>query len=132
MVTEKIKQLADLKAKAAKLEASLEAQRPAALAALPAEFGFDSLAAFIKALKAASGRKYKTKKTGTAKAPKTPRRRKRVKITPEIKAAVKAATEAGRTGAAIAKELGISSASVQNVKKEFGLTKPRRVATPPA
>ena len=130
MVTEKIKQLADLKAKAAKLEASLEAQRPAALAALPAEFGFDSLAAFIKALKGAAGRKYKVKKTKAAKVAK-PRNRKRVKITSEIKAAIKAAAEAGKTGAVIAKELGISSASVQNVKKEFGLTKPRATAADP-
>jgi len=131
MVIDKIKQLADLKAKAAKLEASLEAQRPAALAALPAEFGFDSLAAFIKALKQAAGRKYKVRKTKVPKVAKT-RKSKRTKITDEVKAAVKAAAEAGKTGAVIAKELGISAASVQNVKKEFGLTKPRASAVPPA
>jgi hypothetical protein len=131
MVIDKIKQLADLKAKAAKLEASLEAQRPAALAALPAEFGFDSLAAFIKALKQAAGHKYKVRKTKAPKVTKT-RKRKRTRITDEVKAAVKAAAEAGKTGAVISKELGISAASVQNVKKELGLTKPRASAVPPA
>ena len=40
MITDKLKALAQLKAEAAKIEASLEAQRPAALAALPAEYGF--------------------------------------------------------------------------------------------
>jgi hypothetical protein len=40
MVTDKLKLLSRLKAQAAKLEASLATQRPAALAALPAEFGF--------------------------------------------------------------------------------------------
>jgi len=132
MVTEKIKQLAELKAKAAKIEASLEAQRPAALAALPAEFGFDSLSAFIKALRAAAGQKYKVKAAKAEKAPKAARRRKRGRITEEVKAAVKAATEAGQTGAEIAKELGISPASVQNVKKELGLTKSRKPAPPEA
>ena len=52
-------------------------------------------------------------------------RRKRAKITPELKAQVKAAVEAGKTGGAIAKELGISLPSVQNIKKEFGLVKKR-------
>ena len=54
-------------------------------------------------------------------------------ITPELKAQVKAAVEAGKTGAVIAKELGISIASLHNVKKEFGLTKARVVTeAPPA
>jgi DNA-binding CsgD family transcriptional regulator len=38
---------------------------------------------------------------------------------------VKAAVEAGRTGAQIAKEFGISVPSVQNIKKELGLVKKR-------
>jgi hypothetical protein len=62
------------------------------------------------------------------KAPKAPgkRRGKRARITPELKAQVKASVEAGKTGAVIAKELGISLPSVQNIKKEFGLVKARK------
>jgi len=51
-----------LKAQTAKLEASLAESRPAALAALPAEYGFTDLKSFIKALKAAAGAKPKAKR----------------------------------------------------------------------
>jgi hypothetical protein len=62
------------------------------------------------------------------KAPKAAgkKRGKRARITPELKAQVKALVEAGKTGAVIAKELGISLPSVQNIKKEFGLVKARK------
>lgn len=127
MVTEKIQQLAALQAKAAKLQASIESQRDAELAALPGKYGYDSLPAFIRALKAASSgrgsRKRRGPKPGGKK--KGGRRRKRAKITPELKAQVKGAVEAGKTGAAIAKEFGISLPSVQNIKKELGLVKKR-------
>jgi hypothetical protein len=61
------------------------------------------------------------------KAPKAAgkKRGKRARITPELKAQVKTLVEAGKTGAVIAKELGISLPSVQNIKKEFGLVKKR-------
>jgi hypothetical protein len=65
------------------------------------------------------------------KAEKAPRaagkkRGKRARITPELKAQVKILVEAGKTGTVIAKELGISLPSVQNIKKEFGLVKARK------
>ena len=47
-------------------------------------------------------------------------------ITAETKAKVKALTEAGKTGAEIAAAVGISVPSVQNIKKELGLTKARK------
>jgi DNA invertase Pin-like site-specific DNA recombinase len=121
MVTEKIKQLAELKAKAAKLEARVLIERKAELASLSEKYGYETLKAFIKALKEASGGKRKGKKGKAGR----PRKRKRAKITPEIKAQVKAAAEAGTSGSAIAKATGISVQSVQNIKKEFGLVKPR-------
>ncbi len=127
MITDKLKELAQLKAQAAKLEASLEAARPAALAALPAEYGFDSLSAFIKALKQAATAKPAAKRGPKAKAAK-PAKRKRAKVTDEIRAAVKAALEQGKKAKAIAKEVGISPASVNVLKKALGLTKPRGVA----
>ena len=129
MVTDKIKLLAKLKSQAAKLEAALDAQRPAALAALPAEYGFESLAAFIKALRQAATATPRAKRGRKARAAK-PSKRKRARVTDEIKVAVKAGIEAGKRAGAIAKEVGISPASVQALKKAFGFTKPR--AVPPA
>jgi len=128
MITDKLKELAQLKSQAAKLEASLEAARPAALAALPAQFGYDSLAAFIKALKQAATAKPAAKRGRKVKAAK-PAKRKRAKVTDEIRAAVKAALEQGKKAVAIAKEVGISPASVNVLKKALGLTKPRVTAS---
>ncbi len=133
MVTEKIQELAALQAKAAKLQAAIETQRTAELSSLPSKYGYASLEDFIKALKAAvssggkRGRRGGKAKAKAAKAPKkkTGGKRKRAKITAELKEQVKAAVEAGRTGAQIAKEFGISVPSVQNIKKELGLVKKR-------
>jgi len=112
------------KAKVAELEGFLKNQGK--LARLPFDFGYADLKSFIKALKRAAGAKpakaAKAAKVGKAKKGK---RGKRARITPEVKEAVKAAVAAGKTGAVIAKELGISLPSVQNIKKEFGLVKKR-------
>ena len=43
----------------------------------------------------------------------------------EIRAKVKAAVEGGAKGAAIAREFGLSVQTVQNIKKAFGLIRPR-------
>lgn len=129
MVTQKIQELAALQARAAKLQAVIESQRDAELAGLPAKYGFDSLPAFVRALKAAQGGSRRRKGKAAAGRPKGGRKggkRRRAKITPELKQQVKSAVEAGKTGAAIASELGISLPSVQNIKKEFGLVKARR------
>ncbi|GAB1488649.1 hypothetical protein MASR2M8_10950 [Opitutaceae bacterium] len=122
MVIEKIQELNALQAKAAKLQAAIETERTAELAALPAKYGYDSVKAFIKALKAAVGSGRRKRGAGKKAAG---GKRKRAKITPELKAQVKAAVEAGKTGSAIAKEFGISLPSVQNIKKELGLVKAR-------
>lgn len=123
MVTEKIKQLQELQAQAANLQQSIEAERTKELAALPAQYGFDSVESFIKAVRAAGGK-------GKGKRGRKPKaaaggKRSRTKITPELKQKVIAAVNAGKTGAAIASEFGISLPSVQNIKKEAGLVKAR-------
>ncbi len=131
MVTEKIQELAALQAKAAKLQAAIESQRTSELAALPANYGYTSLNDFIKALKAAAagggkrGRRGPKARAAKPSKKKAGGRRKRAKITAELKDKVKAAVEAGKTGAAIAKEFAISVPSVQNIKKELGLVKKR-------
>lgn len=125
MVTDKIKQLQDLQAQAANLQKSIEAERAQELAALPGRYGFDSVEAFIKAVRAAGGKKRGRKAKAAAPAG---GKRKRTKITPELKQSVIAAVNAGKTGSAISKEFGISLPSVQNIKKEAGLVKARGAA----
>ncbi|MEY3774829.1 MAG: hypothetical protein RLZZ129_1609 [Verrucomicrobiota bacterium] len=117
-----LKALAAARAKVEKLEAAMAAKRSRLLARVHEQHGFASLEDFINALKQVAkggGRKAKAKAAGG-------KRRKRAVITPEIKAKVKALAQAGKTGAEIVKETGISLPSVQNIKKELGLTKARK------
>ena len=87
----------------------------AKLLKVPAKYGFGSVEDFVAALlDAAKGSGGAARKAGT---------RTRAKITPEVKDKVKALVKEGKTGAAIAKEVGISVPSVQNIKKELGLVK---------
>jgi DNA-binding NarL/FixJ family response regulator len=141
MFNEQLAKIEKAKAEIAAAEAKLASDRVAALARLPADFGFDSLNAFIKAVKAAYGKGGKAaaktkgkpgRKPKAAAAPKAAKAKggkgKRAKITDEIKAQVKALAEQGKTGQEIAKALGISAPSVQNIKKAFGLVKARSAA----
>ena len=130
MVTDKIKELQDLQARAADLQKSIEAERQQELTALPSRYGFDSVEAFIKAVRAAAGGKGKKRGRKAKAAPSG--KRGRTKITPELKGKVIAAVQAGKTGAAIAQEFGISLPSVQNIKKEAGLVKARAADAAPA
>ena len=132
---DQIAELEKAKSKLAQAEAKLAADRTAALAKLPSDYGFDSLNDFIKALTAAAGKAPKGKKAGkaptAAKAPKAAKRG-RTKITPELKAQVIEAVKADKSGAEIAQAFGISLPSVQNIKKEAGLVKSRAAAPAPA
>ena len=123
--TDQIAELQKAKAKLAQAEAKLAADRVSALAKLPGDYGYSNLNEFIKALKAAAGKA--GKKSKAAKAPKAAKavKRTRAKITPELKQQVIAAVQAGQSGAEIAKSLGLSLPSVQNIKKEAGLVKAR-------
>ncbi len=125
MINAKIKKLeaakAKIAAKIAALEKKMSVVRAKQLAALPAKHGFDSLASFIKALKGASGGRGKGAKAAGGK-----KRRKRAVITAATRAEVKKLVEAGKTGAAIAKSVGISLPSVQNIKKALGLVQARK------
>lgn len=99
------------------------------LVALPAKYGFKSMDELIDALRrAAAGagqapRKARSTSSGQAGGAKS--KRKRAKITPEVKEKVKAMVKEEKTGAEISKKLGISLPSVQNIKKELGLVKKR-------
>jgi DNA-binding NarL/FixJ family response regulator len=131
MLTEKIKELEAAKAKVEELEQKIVVERAAELAGLPASFGFESVAAFVKAVRAAVGGKPVKRRKARKVAAKKPVKKKkkkartRAKITDETRAEVKKLVEAKKTGAEIAKALGISLPSVQNIKKALGLVKAR-------
>lgn len=129
MVTDKLKELEATRAKLASLEESIQSELHKELAQLPAKYGFASADDFIDALRAATGagRGRRGRKARSAAAKKGPGRKRRTRavITDETRAQVKKLVEAGKTGGEIAKTLGISLPSVQNIKKALGLVKKR-------
>lgn len=136
MFIDQLAKLQKAKAELAAAEAKLASDRVNALAQLPSQYGFGSLNDFIKAVKAAYGKggkaakgkgKAKVKAEKAPKAAKAPKagKGKRAKITDEVKAQVKSLAEEGKTGQEIAKLLGISAPSVQNIKKALGMVKAR-------
>lgn len=125
MITDKLKELAALREKAAALEASVAAERNRALAALPKEYGFESTEEFVDAVLAAAGKR--RGRRGRPQAGHGPtKRRQRAVITNEMRAEVKKLVQAGKTGGEIAKTVGISLPSVQNIKKALGLVQKRK------
>lgn len=135
MVTDKIKELEAARAKLATLEQSIADELKKELAGLPAKFGFSSAEAFTEAVLAAAGRRRGRKpgRPAAAAAPATgggrggpgKKRRSRAVITDETRAQVKKLVADGKTGAEIAKAVGVSLPSVQNIKKALGLVKKR-------
>ena len=137
MVTDKIKELEVARAKLATLEQSIADELKKELASLPAKYGFSSAADFVSAVQTAtgSGGARRGRKPGsTNKAAAAPaagkggpgkKRRTRAVITDETRAQVKKLVNDGKTGGEIAKALGISLPSVQNIKKALGLVKKR-------
>ncbi len=125
MITDKLKELEATKAKMASLEKSIASQLQDELSALPAQYGFDTVQAFIKAVKAAAGGRRKKGK-GTPSKTSSAKTRTRATITDETRADLKKLAEAGKSGPEIAKALGISLPSVQNIKKALGLVKARK------
>jgi len=125
MVTKQIKELEVTKAKIVALEKSIAKRLKKELASLHDKYGFSSLNEFLKALKSAAGGS--SRKGAKGNAPRAPgsKRRKRSIITDETRASVKKLVESGKTGSQIAKALGISLPSVQNIKKAQGLVKAR-------
>jgi len=129
MLKELIKSLHRAKAEVEALEAKVEKGLKKTLAKIHAEHGFDSVDSFVEAVKKASTEFEAKGREATNRAfPKA----KRAKITAAVRATVKNLVKAGKSGAEIAKAVGISSASVQNVKKALGLVRttkkgPRKV-----
>ena len=124
MAIDKFKQLEAAKARLAELQRSLAAQLRKEFAGLPAKYGFDNVKDFLRAVAAANPRAAGGGRAAKAKG-KTGRRRRAV-ITDATRAEVKKLSEAGKTGAEIAKAVRISLPSVQNIKKALGLVKARK------
>ena len=125
MVTAKIKQLNEFQTKVDALKKAIANQLRSDLSSLHKKYGFESPLALIKAIRASAGGK-RPGRAAKAAAQGGKKKRKRAKITPEMKHKLKGMVESGKTGTVIAKSLGISLPSVQNIKKELGLVKARR------
>jgi hypothetical protein len=126
MVTDKIKQLKATQDRLAALEREIASDLARELSGLPAKYGFDSVDAFIKAVKSSGRGGGGGRRRGRPPSKGTGKRRRRAVITAETKSQVKSLAQAGKTGAEIAKAVGISLPSVQNIKKELGLVKARK------
>lgn len=111
-----LKKLEEYQKEIARLQAGI-AKMNRKLLALPGRFGFKSMDDFIGALRSAQA----SGGTVVARA-----RRRRAVITDEVKAKVKSLLGQDKTGAEVAKAVGISLPSVQNIKKELGLVKKRK------
>ena len=124
MVTSYIKQAARIRRTLARLERRIARRLPIELAELPAKFGYATAGEFIAAVESVSGRR-RRRRAGPRKAV-VRKTRKRAVITAATRARVKRLVKSGKPGSAIAKAVGISLPSVQNIKKALGLVKARR------
>ncbi len=117
MITDKLKELRDYEAKVAALEKEIEEDRAARLPSLHEEVGLESPEALINALRGLP------RKPRLAKEP--PKKKKRIRLTPAQKEKIAKAIKAGLKGTEASKKFGVSLPTVQKIKKDFGLVKPR-------
>jgi hypothetical protein len=94
--------------------------REKALAALPAAYGFASVRLFAAAVERACGLAPQSR-AGAAGAGRGARPRRL--ITAEMRARVKQRLDAGASGVAVARRLGISRSSVQAIKRALGMVR---------
>lgn len=127
-VSAKLKELAAARARLASLEQAMQAELRKELAGLPAKYGFNSVDAFVDAVRGTAGGRRRGRPAKAAAAGGSSggrKRRRRAVITDATRAEVKKLVSGGKTGAQIAESLGISLPSVQNIKKALGLVKKR-------
>ena len=133
MITSKIRKLASLRERIAQLELVIETELYEDFLGIHRRYGFADVESFLGAVRAAAGGRGgargpgRPKKAAAAPAPKA---RKRAKSTDSIRARVKKLVEAGKTGSQIAKAVGVSLPSVQNIKSALGMVKSRGAKKP--
>lgn len=123
MITDKLKELEALRARTIALETAVAKALQDELKDLHLVYGFETVQEFVDAVAVASGRPRSRSPGASASGTK---RRTRAVITDEMRAEVKKLVKEGKTGAEIAKAVGISLPSVQNVKKALGLVHERK------
>ena len=123
MFSKKLKELQAARDRLASLEKTIEGE----LAALPAQFGFDSAQAFADAVvKASASGARLARKGGRGQGAAKPKgKRKRSVVTDELRNQVKQLAEAGQTGNQIKAATGLSLPTIQLIKKAFGLVTSR-------
>jgi hypothetical protein len=130
MANLKLQELAKAKAKVAKLEQALASEREGKLRNLHTDVGFESREELIAALRglggARAGGAKRGRKPGRPPGRTKSGRKKRAKITPELRDQIIAAVKGGATGQAVADKYGVSLPTVQNIKNAAGLTKKRK------
>jgi len=114
------RQLKKLERARVRLLKRAEARNRKLLMRLPKKVGLGSVEELIEALRGVTG------KRKAALPPNGKRRRKRAVITDATRAKVKKLVQDGKTGSEVAKLVGISLPSVQNIKKALGLVKERK------
>lgn len=120
MFADQIKQLSAFRTKVQALERSAINQLESELKQLPKRYGFADVHTFVHALKSSALMHKKISKKDQRSAP-----RKRAIITKATRAAVRNMANAGKPEAEIARVVGISVASVHNIKKTEGLIRSR-------
>ncbi|TVR52340.1 MAG: hypothetical protein EA425_05155 [Puniceicoccaceae bacterium] len=148
MLTEKLTELEKARKAVEQLEKSIEKDRSAQLASLHTDMGYETRGELIEALTSLGGvtrrgrrpgrkaakkaaRKVAKKAAGKA-AKKTAAKKaarkgkgKRARLTAEDKQKIGDHLKEGRKSTQLAREFGVSLATVQNIKRALGLTKPR-------
>jgi hypothetical protein len=128
-------ELNKLERKRVALEKRIKARASQQFAALPARVGLKSIDDLIvqllpygsKGLRARLGAGESGASAAGKRRGRPPRRSRGTRYTADVKAAVKAAVEAGgRTVAEISREYGPSVFSIKDWKKKWGLTRKRR------
>ena len=97
------------------MEKEIKEERAAKLPSLHKEVGLESTEALINALR------------GLPK--QVPKKKKRIRLTPAQKEKIAKAIKAGLKGTEASRKFGVSLPTVQKIKKDFGLVKPRAKKT---
>jgi DNA-binding CsgD family transcriptional regulator len=117
MRSDLLRRLSAARAEVRRLENALASE----LAGLPPRYGFPNVAAFVRAVKVANQGALKGSRRRTQRS----RRRSRAIITNGIRKAVIGLVKTGKTEGEIARMIGISPASVHNIKRSAGLVRHR-------